>query len=53
MGKDNVKANNALVNALKKSNMTAIGSVLVLMIVIASVPSPYFLDIYNLQSLIR
>ena len=53
MSKDNVKANNALVNALKKSNMTAIGAVLVLMIVIASVASPYFLDIYNLQALIR
>lgn len=53
MSKDNVKRNNALVNALKKSNMTAIGAVLVLMIIIASVASPYFLDIYNLQALIR
>ncbi len=53
MSKDKVKGNNALVNALKKSNMTAIGAVLVLMIIIASVASPYFLDIYNLQALIR
>lgn len=53
MSKDNVKRNNALVNALKKSNMTAIGAVLVIMIIIASVASPYFLDIYNLQALIR
>lgn len=53
MSKDKVKRNNALVNALKKSNMTAIGAVLVLMIIIASVASPYFLDIYNLQALIR
>ena len=37
MSKDKVKGNNALVNALKKSNMTAIGAVLVLMIIIASV----------------
>jgi len=33
--------------------MTAMGVVLILMIVIASVLSPYFLDIYNLQALIR
>ncbi len=47
------KSGNAFVNALRKSNMTAIGLVLVAMIVIASVTSPYFLDIYNLQSLAR
>ncbi len=47
------KSGNALVNALKKSNMTAIGAVLVIMIIIASVASPYFLDIYNLQSVLR
>lgn len=44
---------NKLINSLKKSNMTAIGIVLLLMIGLASVLSPYFLDIYNLQSLIR
>lgn len=47
------KSGNALVNALKKSNMTAIGAVLVIMIIIASVTSPYFLDKYNLQSVLR
>lgn len=47
------KSVNQIVSALKKSNMTAIGGVLVLMIVLASIFSPYFLDIYNLQSLIR
>jgi len=40
-------------NRLKKSNMTAIGIVLIAMIAIASITSPYFLDIYNLQALIR
>lgn len=44
---------NALMNRLKKSNMTAIGIVLIAMIAIASITSPYFLDIYNLQALIR
>lgn len=53
MNKENKKSNNAIISALKKSNMTAIGAVLVIMILIASVTSPYFLDIYNLQSLIR
>ena len=53
MSKENTKKDNAVANALKKSNMTAIGVVLLLMIIIASVASPYFLDIYNLQSLIR
>lgn len=53
MNKENVKKNNVLVNALKKSNMTGIGAILVAMIIIASVSSPYFLDIYNLQSVVR
>lgn len=53
MSKEKTNTNNAFVSALKKSNMTAIGVVLLLMIIIASVASPYFLDIYNLQSLIR
>ncbi|MCR4907213.1 MAG: ABC transporter permease [Lachnospiraceae bacterium] len=44
---------NALVNALTKSNMTAMGVVLIILILIASVASPYFLDIYNLQSVVR
>ena len=35
---------NALLNALKKSNMTAMGIVLLSMIIIASVASPYFLE---------
>lgn len=47
------KKENTLMNRLKKSNMTAIGIVLIMMILIASIASPYFLDIYNLQSLIR
>lgn len=53
MNKEKQKNKNAFVSALKKSNMTVIGAVLVLMIVLASIFSPYFLDIYNLQSLIR
>ena len=53
MGKENTKSNNAFISALKKSNMTAISLVLIAMIIIASVSSPYFLDIYNLRSLIR
>ncbi|MDF3002505.1 MAG: branched-chain amino acid transport system / permease component family protein [Bacillota bacterium] len=43
----------SVVSTLKKSTMTAIGAVLALMILMASIFSPYFLDIYNLQSLIR
>ena len=50
---ESTKGTNPIVNALKKSNMTAITAVLVLMIIIASVASPYFLDIFNLQSVIR
>lgn len=38
---------------LRKSTLTAIGGVLVIMVVIAAFASPYFLDIFNLQSLIR
>lgn len=53
MSKEKAKKNNAVISALKKSNMTAMGAVLVLMIIIASVMSPYFLDIYNLQALVR
>ena len=50
---EKAKSTNPIVSALKKSNMTAIGAVLVVMIIIASISSPYFLDIYNLQSVIR
>ena len=50
---ENTKSGNGLLNALRKSNMTAIGAVLVIMIIIASVASPYFIDKYNLQSLVR
>lgn len=48
-----IKKNSTFISSLKKSNMTAIGAVLILMIALASIFSPYFLDIYNLQSLIR
>lgn len=41
------------INKLRKSNMTAITVVLILMIIIAGAASPYFWDLYNLQSLIR
>ena len=47
------KKSNVFVSALRRSNMTAIGGVLVVMIIIACIGSPYFLDIYNLQSLLR
>ncbi len=47
------KSENKILSALKKSNMTAIGAVLVAMVVIASIASPYFLDVYNLQSVLR
>jgi ribose transport system permease protein len=53
MNGETTKKKNSLVNALRKSTMTAIGAVLVLMVLLASIFSPYFLDIYNLQSLIR
>jgi len=53
MSKEIRKNKNSIFSALKKSNMTVIGAVLVLMIILASIFSPYFLDIYNLQSLIR
>lgn len=53
MKKMEKKKGNALITNLKKSNMTAIAIVLIVMIVIAGIASPYFLDIYNLQSVIR
>lgn len=45
--------NNATIAAMMKSNMSAMVIVLLAMIVIASVASPYFADIYNIQSLLR
>lgn len=42
-----------LLSALRRSNMTAIGAVLALMIIIASLSSPHFLDEYNLKALAR
>ena len=44
---------NNVLNLFKKSNMTAIGLVLVAMLIIASIASPYFLTKYNLQALVR
>lgn len=55
MSKENEKqkSGNAFINALKKSNMTAMAAILVIMIIVASVVSPYFLNVYNLQSVLR
>ena len=55
MSKENTKqkSGNAFISALKKSNMTAMAAILVVMIIIASVVSPYFLNVYNLQSVLR
>ena len=55
MGRDSEKkkTGNAFIMALKKSNMTAMAMILVVMIIIASIVSPYFLNIYNLQSVLR
>ncbi|MCI6237654.1 MAG: ABC transporter permease [Lachnospiraceae bacterium] len=47
------KKTNGFLLRLIKSNMTAICGVLVAMIIVASIGSPYFLDTYNLQSLMR
>lgn len=41
------------ISIVKKNKMTNIGIVLLFMIMVASVFSPYFLDPYNLQSLVR
>ena len=55
MSKENTKqkSGNAFISALKKSNMTAMAAILVVMIIIASIVSPYFLNVYNLQSVLR
>ncbi len=47
------RSSNHILDALKKSNMTVIGAVLIVMIIVASVSTKYFLDPYNLQSLFR
>ena len=48
-----MKNKNSILNKVKRSNMTAIGMVLIIMFVIACIGSPYFLDVYNIQSLLR
>lgn len=48
-----ILSENPVIGALKKSNMTAMAAILVIMIIVASVVSPYFLDFYNLQSVLR
>ncbi len=55
MSRENAKqkSGNALISALKRSNMTAMAAILIVMIIIASVVSPHFLNIYNLQSVLR
>ncbi|MDR1487198.1 MAG: ABC transporter permease [Deltaproteobacteria bacterium] len=53
MAKDSVGPGRAIINAFRRSNMTAIGAVLLIMVILASVSSPYFIDEYNLKALIR
>ena len=48
-----MKNKNSILNIFKRSNMTAIGMVLIIMFIIACIGSPYFLDVYNIQSLLR
>lgn len=48
-----MKNKNRILSIFRRSNMSAIGVVLVIMFVIACLGSPYFLDIYNIQSLLR
>ena len=48
-----MKNKNSILNIFKRSNMTAIGMVLIIMFVSACIGSPYFLDVYNIQSLLR
>lgn len=47
------KSGNSMWKSIRKSNMTAITAVLIIMLIIASVATPYFLDPYNIQSLFR
>ncbi len=55
MSKEKIKGKkgNTFIGALKKSNMTAMAAILGVMILVASIVSPYFLNIYNLQSVLR
>lgn len=48
-----MKNKNSILNIFRRSNMTAIGMVLIIMFIIACIGSPYFLDVYNIQSLLR
>jgi ribose transport system permease protein len=48
-----LKSNIKILSLVKNSGLFAITAILVIMIVIASIASPYFLDKYNLQSLLR
>lgn len=50
METNNIKS---AIASIKKNKMTNIGIVLIFMIIVASVFSPYFLDPFNLQSLVR
>ncbi len=47
------KKENAFVRAFRRSNMTAMIIVLVVMIIIATIVSPYFMTFYNIQSVLR
>lgn len=53
MSRENEKNENVVIAILKKSEMTAIFLVLAVMVATASIASPYFLDPYNLASVIR
>ncbi|NLC26928.1 MAG: ABC transporter permease [Fastidiosipila sp.] len=55
IGRKNIKLDKkkGLGGSIKRSNMTAVLVVLILLILIASVASRYFLDIYNIQALLR
>lgn len=43
----------SVIKNILKSNTTSMGIVLLLLVLAASIFSPYFLDLYNIQSLIR
>lgn len=53
MSKEKTHKNNAFLNTMKKSNMSAMIVILVAMIIIAIIATPYFLDYYNIQSVLR
>lgn len=48
-----MKSKTGILSIFRRSNMSAIGVVLIIMFVVACIGSPYFLDIYNIQSLLR